>query len=79
MSKGRHTPWIESELALLGTARDGAIARQVGRSQTAVRLKRATLGIPPAVKRGRPPISANANRMQMQCDYKCNPSALTGL
>jgi len=79
MTKGRHTPWTDSELALLGTARDGEIARQVGRSQTAVRLKRTALGIPPAVKRGRPPISANATALQLAGDYKCNSSASTGL
>jgi hypothetical protein len=37
--------WTEEELALLGTAPDEEIARQIGRTERSVYLKRWKLGI----------------------------------
>jgi hypothetical protein len=38
--------WSEEEIALLGTATDAEVARQLGRTWSAVRDKRRGLGIP---------------------------------
>src|SRR5262245_6841055 len=44
---GYHGPWWTAEqLALLGTLPDAEVARQVGRSENAVRQRRCLLGIP---------------------------------
>lgn len=38
--------WADSEIALLGTATDKAVAQEIGRSEDATRKKRRQLGIP---------------------------------
>jgi hypothetical protein len=38
--------WSDEEVALIGTATDQEVARRLGRSEQAVRLKRQKLGIP---------------------------------
>ena len=38
--------WTEDELALLGTATNGELARRIGRTEGAVTSKRSDLGIP---------------------------------
>jgi hypothetical protein len=46
-------PWTEGELALLGTAPVAEVAARVGRSETAVRVRRNRLGLPTAADRRR--------------------------
>src|SRR5262245_30784101 len=47
LPKGYHGPWWTAEqLALLGTLPDAEVARQIGRSENAVRQRRCRRGIP---------------------------------
>ncbi|HMC66420.1 MAG TPA: hypothetical protein VKI65_15910 [Gemmataceae bacterium] len=46
-------PWTRAELRLLGTAPDDIVAAQIGRTATAVRVKRTVRGIPNACDRRR--------------------------
>jgi len=72
-------PWDACEIAKLGTARDSAIASQLGRSRQSVIHKRRALGIPAFFRPGRPPLSENATALQLGGNCKCNSSASTGL
>src|SRR5262249_31671492 len=47
------TGWTLEQLALLGTLPDADLAAQIGRSTTAVRVKRTRLGIPSPCDRRR--------------------------
>ena len=42
-------PWTAEELALLGTDTDAAVARRIGRTQTAVYMQRRKLGLAPGI------------------------------
>lgn len=46
-------PWTRAKLRLLGTAPDEVVAARIGRTATAVRVKRNALGIPTACDRRR--------------------------
>jgi hypothetical protein len=50
---GGHRPWTSKELALLGSAPDGEVATQIGRTVNAVRVMRTRLGRPTARDRRR--------------------------
>jgi len=50
---GGSRPWTAEELALLGTAPDSEVATQIGRTETAVGVKRLRLGLPTALDRPR--------------------------
>src|SRR6516162_2315079 len=49
----RPDSWSVKQLALLGTVPDANLARRLGRTADAVRLKRTRLGIPSALDRRR--------------------------
>ena len=58
----RARAWSDDELHLLGALPDGDVADQVGRSRTAVRLKRIALGLRSPMRPGRPPMAGNSPR-----------------
>jgi len=54
LKHGYHGPlWTREQLALVGTLPDAEVARRIGRSTTAVRVKRQRLSIPSAFDRRR--------------------------
>jgi hypothetical protein len=58
LNLGRHIPhgchgawWTDEELALLGTLPDAEFAARIGRTLTAVRVKRQKVGMTPAKRK----------------------------
>jgi hypothetical protein len=51
--QGGHPVWTKRELVLLGTLSDAEVAAKIGRTETAVRVKRFRLGIPTVEDRRR--------------------------
>lgn len=49
MANPAYKPWTKREIKLLGTDTDAAIAKQIGRTHSAVTNKRLELDLPPAI------------------------------